>query len=188
MTIFSVPGFVPKIEKFNSRSIESKNAYLLELGSEGAEIFLSENDVDPDDVFDVIYENIELRCNEECKKKHNEMTNKIYTIEEQNKYLDKKNQQVRADAVFYLKAIYKSMTELEQIPNAWRESRDPSRAKKQAIARVDAVTNKGISEDEAKEMKRQIEKAFKFDPRYTTSIKEIVNGVKKGRFSLGVIQ
>ena len=73
------------------------------------------------------------------------------------------------------------MNELVEIPIAFREAQDPEKLKDISIAKVNAARKAElITPDQQKTMKAQIEKAFKFDPRYTTSYQEIVAGVGKG--------
>ena len=122
MIVFLVPGYVTELDKFNSRSIESKNDYLIRLGNEGAEKFLSENDVNPDDVGDEVYKMIAELCSEECQYQQNENYNKIHAIVEESEILNNENKRKRDNAVKWLtraetivnklKGIYEWLTQV----------------------------------------------------------------------------
>ena len=115
MTIFLVPGYVTEVDKFNSRSSESKSDYLLQLGNEGAERFLSENNVDPYDVADEVYEKIAALCSKECQYLQNENYNRIHAIVEESEILDKKSQRKRENAVKWLTRAATLTNELKGI-------------------------------------------------------------------------
>ena len=115
MIVFLVPGYVTELDKFNSRSIESKNDYLIRLGNEGAEKFLSENDVNPDDVGDEVYEMIAALCSEECQYQQNENYNKIHAIVEESEILNNENKRKRDNAVKWLTRAETIVNELKGI-------------------------------------------------------------------------
>ena len=85
------------------------------MGNEGAEKFLSENDVDPDDVADEVYEMIAALCSEECQYQQNENYNKIHAIVEESEILDNESQQKRDNAVKWLTRAKTLMNELKGI-------------------------------------------------------------------------
>ena len=115
MIVFLVPGYVTELDKFNSRSIESKNDYLIRLGNEGAEKFLSENDVNPDDVGDEVYKMIAELCSEECQYQQNENYNKIHAIVEESEILNNENKRKRDNAVKWLTRAETIVNELKGI-------------------------------------------------------------------------
>ena len=178
---YLVPGYITELVIFNTRSVESKNAYLQELGGKGAEDFIAENGINVDDIFDDVLEMIGQHCSPECQEQKNDIFNKILEVEEENKILEKENEKTRELAVKILTAASKLMKDIGKASLEYRESKDPEEVKKQSIAKVDKAYRAGlITKAQKKQLSKQINGAFAFDPLSTTSYKQIVDNVQKG--------
>ena len=126
---------------------------------------------------------IDINCNKDCLDKRNYVSIQLAEIVTAEEILEKENEEKREKAISVLQSVSQTMTELAQVPQAIRESQNPSTVKAQSNAKVQKAWKKGlINTDQKNQMLKEIDGAFSFGPLWTTSYKEIVDNVKKGNY------